>query len=116
MTFPLEKHQNPRLPERLRKRYIKMLSRLCDDKLNDNDEKEEYESLKKFLQSAIESEKKKEEDEEARKQWELEDFRKRDKLRYYQLHYPQYGLSPETHMHLSEYEINDIIKKLSKNR
>lgn len=54
--------------------------------------------------------------EERRKEWELEDFRKRDKLRYYQLNYPQYGLSPETHMHLSEYEINDIIKKLSKNR
>lgn len=54
--------------------------------------------------------------EERRKEWELEDFRKRDKLRYYQLHYPQYGLSPEKHMHLSEYKINDIIKKLSKNR
>lgn len=59
---------------------------------------------------------KKQQDEEERKRREVEEFRKRDKLRYYQLNYPQYGLSPEKHMHLSEYQINDIIKKLSKNR
>ena len=57
--------------------------------------------------------KKKKKDEEVKKQKETEEFRKRDKLRYYQLNYPQYGLSPEKHMHLSEHQINDIIKKLS---
>ena len=60
--------------------------------------------------------KKQQQDEEEQKKREVEEFRKRDKLRYYQLNYPQYGLSPEKHMHLSEYQINDIIKKLSKNR
>ena len=67
-------------------------------------------------QIEVARQKKKQRDEEDKKRKEAEEFRKYDKLRYYQINYPQYGLSPETHMHLTEEQINKIIKTQSNRR